>query len=106
MEANNYTYEFTENGRSSLEEILEYISVTLDNPKAADDLLDKVDAALDSACVFPNAIPSFSEDVRDIKKLIVENYKVYFIILEKEKILSVLKVLYGGMNATEEKIRK
>ena len=105
MEQNNYTYEFTENGRNSLIEIAEYISVTLNNPKAADDLLNEIDAALDSACVFPYAIPPFSEEIQDIKKLIVDNYKVFYTILEEEKVLSVLKILYGGMDITEEKIR-
>ena len=89
-----YSYEYTEFGLASIHETLDYIEFTLSNPKAAD------------ACLFPYAAPPFSDDVQDIKKIIVENYKLFYIIKEEEKRISILKLLYSGMDITEEIIRE
>lgn len=101
-----YSYEYTEFGLSSIQETLDYIEFTLSNPKAADDLLKSIEESIDNACLFPYAAPPFSDDVQDIKKIIVENYKLFYIIKEEEKRISILKLLYSGMDITEEIIRE
>lgn len=103
--ADKYSYEYTDFALSSIVDTLDYIEFTLMNPQAADNLLKSIEESIDNACLFPYAAPPFSEEVTDIKKVIVENYKLFYIIKENEKRISILKLLYSGMDITEDKIR-
>ena len=102
---NNYNYEFTKNGENSLREIALYISDNLKNNSAALKFIDTVEQKLEKICMFPQSHPPFSDDVQDIKKVIVDNYKLFYIIREDRKLISVLKILYAGMDITEDMIR-
>ena len=100
-----YTYEFTKNGENSLREIALYISDNLKNNSAALKFIDTVSDKLEKICMFPQSYPPFSEDTQDIKKVIVDNYKLFYIIQEDKQLISVLKILYAGMDITEDMIR-
>ena len=100
-----YTYEFTKNGEDSLREITLYISDNLKNKSAALNFIETIEQKSETVCAFPQSYPTFSDDVSDIRKVIVDNYKLFYIIRDDKKLISVLKILYSGMDIDEDKIR-
>ena len=90
-----------------LEEKVVYIAKTLQNPKAANDLLNDAENAIFER--LPNAEsfePYHSAKHRRYKyyRIYVKNYIVYYVVIDDEgpdKIMEVRRVLYNKQNQKE-----
>lgn len=82
-------------------EILTYIRDKLQNPDAASNLIDLVEAAILERLTSPESFEKFNS-VRERKypyyKIRVKNYTVFYVVIEitpNEKIMEVRRILYS-----------
>ena len=102
--AYNFSYRFTEKAEQDLDEILRYISVDLVNPTAAQNLGRKVFEKIDMVRVYPESgAPVDNEFLADktVRKLSVDNYVIYYKAHYEEKIISIIRIVYGKRNLDE-----
>ena len=99
-----YSYRFTEKAEQDFDQILRYISVDLANPIAAQNLGRKMFEKIDVVRAFPDSgAPIDNEFLSDkaIKKLLVDNYIIYYKAHYDEKIISIVRIVYGKRNLDE-----
>ena len=102
--AYNFSYRFTEKAEQDLDEILRYISVDLVNPTAAQNLGRKVFEKIDMVRTFPESgAPVDNEFLADktVRKLSVDNYVIYYKAHYEEKVISIIRIVYGKRNLDE-----
>ena len=87
-----------------LEEKITYISEKLKNPEAANDLLDKVEAALLERLPVAESFEPY-HSIRERKyayyRIYVGNYTIYYVIIDDnpdDLIMEVRRFLYNGQN--------
>ena len=87
-----------------LEEKITYISEKLKNPEAANDLLDKVEAALLERLPVAGSFEPY-HSIRERKyayyRIYVDNYIIYYVIIDDnpdDLIMEVRRFLYNGQN--------
>lgn len=99
-----YSYQFTEKASSDLDEILYYISNELDNPVAAQNFIKKIFEKIDVVRTFPDSgslvVNEFLSD-KNIRKFIVGNYIVYYKTNYPEKMINIVRIIYGKRNQDE-----
>lgn len=100
----DYSYRFTEKAQHDLVNILQYIDSDLNNRTAAQTLGRKIFATIDSARNFPEigklVENEFLSD-KTVRRLLVDNYTVFYKTEEKKKTLYVLRIVYGKSNLDE-----
>lgn len=101
--SNNYRLEFALPAVSDLTGIFEYISLDLDNPKAASDLMDALDEAFSNICLFPRSAPEMEETISGVRvrKLVVKNYVAFYHVLEERRIVRVVYIRYAPRDLRE-----
>lgn len=99
MENERYRIRYTPLAFDDLDEIDSYITDTLCNGQAAVRLLNEIEKSVDQLRQFPQ-IGSVVEDAylasKGYRKLIVENYLVFYLINEPQKEAVIMRVLYGA----------
>lgn len=93
-----YSLRIYPKAKKDLEDIFSYISNELLNYKAALDLIEKFEEALNNICYFPELCPLIdNEFVKDntIRRLVVNNYNVFYRFINNE--VQVVRVL-SSMN--------
>ena len=93
-----YKLEYLPVARRDMIEIVRYISQELQNPTAADQLAMELIEAGDSIPKFPYANPAFIP-IRPLKheyrKLLVQNYFMFYWVVEVKKLVTVARVVYA-----------
>lgn len=93
-----YKLEYLPVARRDMIEIVRYISQELQNPTAADQLAMELIEAGDSIPKFPYANPAFIP-IRPLKheyrKLLVQNYFMFYWVDEGKKLVTVARVVYA-----------
>lgn len=93
-----YKLEYLPVARRDMIEIVRYISKELQNPTAADQLAMELIEAGDSIPKFPYANPAFIP-IRPLKheyrKLLVQNYFMFYWVDEVKKLVTVARVVYA-----------
>ena len=99
MENENFQIRFTPLAYEDLDEIDTYISVTLVNPQAAERLLEEMENSISQLVQFPY-IGSEVDDPylarKGYRKLVVENYLVFYLVDSDQKQVVIMRVLYGA----------
>ncbi|MCL2486829.1 MAG: type II toxin-antitoxin system RelE/ParE family toxin [Oscillospiraceae bacterium] len=93
-----YRVELAITAKQDLREIHSYVENNLKEPVIADKLLDKIESKIASLSNMPQKCAVLREEQlrhRNIRKLIVGNYLVFYVINEKAKTVYVARVLYG-----------
>jgi len=93
-----YQLEFLPIARQDMTDIAQYISHELFNPKGADKLADEMIDAAERLADFPhiNAIHQTIKPLnKEYRKLIVKNYIMFYWIDEKEKRVTIARVIYA-----------
>ena len=87
-----------------LDEKVTYIAEKLKNPKAANDLLDKVEAAILERLPVAESFEPY-HSIRERKytyyRIYVDNYIIYYVVIDddpKDLIMEVRRFLYNGQN--------
>lgn len=99
-----YSYRFTEKAAQDLDQILRYISVDLANPQAAKNLGQLIFEKIDAVRLFPKSgAPVDNEFLIDkaVRKALADNYIIYYKEHPKEKIISVIRIVYSKRNLDE-----
>ena len=93
-----YKLEYLPVARRDMVEIVRYISQELQNPTAADQLAVELIEAGDDVPKFPYANPAFIP-IRPLKheyrKLLVQNYFMFYWVDEGKKLVTVARVVYA-----------
>ena len=90
-----------------LDEKTTYIAETLKNPKAASDLLDKVEAAIMERLPVAESFEPY-HSVRERRytyyRIYVDNYTIYYVVIDDDPnnpVMEVRRFLYNGQNRDE-----
>ncbi len=93
-----YKLEYLPAARQDMIEIAQYISRTLSNPIAAEQMAVELVEAGDRLAEFPYANPAYIP-IRPLKheyrKLPVQNYLMFYRVNEAEKMVTVVRVIYA-----------
>ena len=87
-----------------LDEKVTYILEKLKNPKAANDLLDKVEAAIMERLPVAESFEAYysaRERRYDYYRIYVDNYIIYYVVIDdnpNDLIMEVRRFLYNGQN--------
>ena len=93
-----YTIRIMKPAQIEMQEIYRYITGELSNPNAAERLILDIDDAIRSLKTDPMRfalVPDKYLSSKGVRKVLVRNYLVFFIVREEEKAVSVMRVLYG-----------
>lgn len=89
---------------SDLDEKVTYIAGKLKNPKAANDLLDKVESAIMERLPVADSFEPY-HSVRERRysyyRIYVDNYIIYYVVIDDDPndlIMEVRRFLYNGQN--------
>lgn len=99
MEKNNYSLKFTPIADEDLDEIYHYISCKLFAEGAAITIMNKIENCIMKLEHFPY----FGSYVLDehlknkgYRKLVIENYIVFYLVNEAEKQVVIMRILFGA----------
>ena len=97
-------YQLTQKADADLDDIVGYIAVELATPKAASDFLDKLQGAIEEARSFPESGSFVANEFvpnTEVRKKLVGNYIMYYLPDSDEKMIFVLRIIYGRRNMDE-----
>lgn len=106
--ASKFRYQLTKRAESDLDGIVSYIAVELANPQAASDFVDKLKDNIDEARAFPESgslVDNEFLQVENLRKKLIGNYIMYYLPDIREKIIYILRIVYGKQNITEIHIK-
>ena len=102
--ASKFGYRLTKRAESDLDGIVSYIAVELVNPQAASDFVDKLQDNIEEAIVFPergSLVDNEFLQVENARKKLVRNYIMYYLPDMEEKVIYILRIVYGKRNMDE-----
>ena len=91
-------YNFTLKASQDLDEAFTYITVKLCNEDAAKKLFDKVNKTISDISEFPKMCPVIDNKLisrKDVRKAIVDNYILYYVYDESQKLVTFVRFVYG-----------
>ena len=103
--ADNYEVKIIRQAQEQMAEIVDYISRELFAPEAADKLLDKMESSIMSLSDFPERYQLVEEEpwrTEGIRKIVVNNYLIYYWINVPDKKVHVTAVIYAKRNQLEQ----
>lgn len=101
--ASEFRYKMTEKARADYEDTIRYIAVELSNPKAAAAFADEFDERVKEAMQFPESgAPANNEYVSNpyVRTKLIGNYIMFYLPDMENKIILVLRIVYGKMDLT------
>lgn len=87
--------------KKDLNDIYDYISNTLFNNEAANQLLDKINLKFEQIKLFPKSAPLINNEYvknKNIRKILIDNYIAFYIVDETKFEIRILRIVYGMMN--------
>ena len=100
-----YRVELTRQAAAQLQSIYDYISYSLAAPMAAARILREIHRALDSLRQMPGRIKRTDEEPwysRGIRRMRIRNYYLYFRIVEEDRQVQILAVIYTARDQTAQ----
>ena len=94
-----YTIEYLPIARRDMVDIAKYIGVKLENPEAAERLAEKMIEAAEKLTDMPYKCPVHIpvKPLRhEYRKLIVQNYIMFYWVDEDKKLITIARVVYSG----------
>ena len=104
MEKNKYRLRYIPLFYYDLSRIVEYIANVLNNPAAANHLVDKIEGAIKDRQPFAESFEKYesSKERRyPYYRIYVDNYVVYYVVISEgkdDKVMEVRRVLYKRMD--------
>ena len=87
-----------------LDGIVSYIAVELSNPQAASDFVDKLGKVIDEIRSFPESGSYVNNEFlsdTEIRKKLIGSYIMYYLPVKEEKMIYVVRIVYGKRNMEE-----
>ena len=100
-----FELEISEQADTDLRGIFEYIAFTLLAPENATGQLDRLENSILSLEQYPMRHRAYEKEPwhsRGLRVLSVDNYVVLYIPNEETKVVTVIRVMYGGRNIDKE----
>ena len=98
MDMTSYKIVVQRSAQNDLHGAWEYIAIELREPAIAARVLNKLEQAIMSLSEMPHRYAALADKLlksKEIRRLPVENYLVFYIVQEDTKTVSVLRVLHG-----------
>lgn len=95
---NKYRIEITEPAEYDLKEIARYIAVELRDSHAAESVMGRVGTAIFGLAEMPLRNPLVADErlsLQGIRKIIVDNYLVFYLVAEGQRTVTIIRVLYS-----------
>ena len=99
MQNKNYRIKFTPIASEDLEEVYHYISKELYAEAAATNLLEKIEEKVMRLIEYPFSCSHVEDDSlrrKGYRKLIVDNYIVFYLVDQNKEQVNIMRVLYGS----------
>ena len=96
-----YSLVYLQSAKKDLIEVMRYITENLKNPTAAKNLAGKIKKALETAGIYPYSNPLYyplNSLKYEYRKIIIDNYIVFYHVMEEEKYIIISRVIYGKRN--------
>ena len=96
-----YKLEYLPAARKDLIDIAQYISKKLQNPEAANRLATRMIEEAEKSLEFPYANPAYLPIRplrREYRKILVQNYLMFYWINEESKTVTIARVVYAKRN--------
>ena len=93
-----YSLEITDRAQHDLREIYNYIAESLMEPTTANKQLERIEEGILSLKHMPLRIAMEQNESlkqRNLRKLIIDNYLVFFLVNEETNTVSIVRILYG-----------
>ena len=100
-----FEVEISDQAEADLRGIFEYIAFTLLAPENATGQLDRLENSILSLEQYPMRHRAYEKEPwhsRGLRVLSVDNYVVLYIPNEETKVVTVIRVMYGGRNIDKE----
>lgn len=91
----------TEPAEHDIHAIVNYVSKELQNPLAAQDLLNKISHNINHLKTFPNRFPLVNDIIlanQGIRKATVDHYLIFYTVSETLKHVTIIRILYAKRN--------
>lgn len=98
MSRNSYSLKFTPKASEDLDKIYSYIVDELYAKESAGNLLERIETSIMRLKDFPFSCSYVSDEFlrnKGYRKLIIDNYIAFYLVNEEEKMVIVMRVLYG-----------
>lgn len=95
----NYEIRYLPLFYDDMSEIVDYIAYELNNPKAAYELVDRVETAICERCICPKAFEPYRGQRKrkdQYYRIYVENFVIYYVVIGD--VMEVRRILYGKRN--------
>ena len=102
--SSEYAIEYDRSARSDLRSIYRYVSFKLNSPRAAKRLYGKLVKQINKLNEFParhRVVDWEPWHTRELRRMPVENYTVYYRVIEEKLLVTIFRVLYRGRSAEE-----
>lgn len=100
-----YRVEIGFQAQADLMDIVRYIGETLGEPRTAGTLYRLLKQEITSLCNMPEQYP-FEDEARarslKVRKLLVKNYKVLYLVHREQKLVQVVRVVYAGRDVSKQ----
>lgn len=99
MPGSEYKIKFTPVAEEDLDQIYEYIFKKLFAETAANNLIEKIETGIMKLKQFPFSCSCVLDELlktRGYRRLIVDNYIVFYLVNEAEKQVVIMRILYGA----------
>lgn len=96
-----YNIEYSKDSKEDLKGIAKYIKYDLQEPDISKKLIKKIRTEIDNLIDNPQKHAIIDDDfirVLEIRKLIVDNYIVFYKINSKNNTIQIVRVMYGKRN--------
>ncbi len=102
MDSNKYL--FSDNAKKDLDNILNYISNVLFNPKAAEIFLMSLIKKIELLCLFPEIGKTINNKfvIKTTKRVNVDNYLLLYNYDSNNKIIYIYRIIYQKMDIDRE----
>ncbi len=96
-----YEIKLSEQADKDLREIFEYIAFDLQSLENASGQLDRLEEHISKLHTMPERYPKYEKEPwksRELRVLPVDNYLIFYISNSDKKIVTVIRVMYSGMD--------
>lgn len=101
---NKYKIQFSKDARKDLKDIYVYIKYSLQEPIIAKKLIDKIRKEIYKLEDNPIIYAIIKDEIikkREIRKIKVNNYIVFYKVEENKSIVEIVRIMYGRRNWTK-----
>ncbi len=102
--ASKFNYCLTKKAEFDLDEIVSYFAIDLANQQSASDFISNTLNNIDQIRIFLESgslVQNEFLQVDNIRKKLVDNYIMYYIVNMEEKKIYILRIVYGKRNMDE-----